>query len=407
MADLLIRNIGMLATCKGQAPLSGDLQGSADIVRDAAVAVTGETIAWVGRSDDVPSATNVIDAGGKLVTPGLVDCHTHLVFGGWRQHETAQKLAGVSYLDILGAGGGILSTVDSTRKASARRLYKKSAAILDDMLARGVTTCEAKSGYGLTLRDEIKQLEVVRQLDEAHAVDIVPTFMGAHALPPEYKDDRAGYIDLLCADMIPEIAQKELAAFCDLFCETGVFTVDEARKILKTAREHGLTPKIHADEIGATGGSLLAAETGAVSAEHLIYTESPAMRAMAGAGVIGVLLPTTSFYLGKPYAKARDMLRAGMAIAVATDFNPGSSPCSNLQLSMTTACLKYRMTPKETLAAVTLNAAAAIGRADSIGTLEPGKLADILIWDAPDLDYIFYRLGANLVKTVIKKGVVI
>lgn len=404
MPDLCIQNIGLLATAHGTAAKGGAAQGDIELISDAAIAVTGDAIAWVGLSDDAPACDRVIDAGGQLVTAGLVDCHTHLVFGGWRQHEIAQKLAGVPYLDILKAGGGILSTVQSTRDATPQQLYDKASAILDDMLSMGVTTCEAKSGYGLEPETEFKQLEVMRRLDNTHAVDVVSTFMGAHAVPPEYAGDRMRYIDLLCDTLLPQIAARGLAEYCDVFCEEGVFSADECRRILQTAKTHGILPKIHADEIESIGGALLAADVGAISAEHLIRTQKPAMRAMAQAGVIGVLLPTTSFYLDKPYAQARDMLDAGMALAVATDFNPGSSPNCNLQLSMTAACLKYRMTPAETLTAVTLNAAASIGRADRIGTIEPGKKADLVVWRAPDLDYLFYRLGANLAHTVIKNG---
>lgn len=404
MVDLLVTNIGMLATPTGNTARCGKTQGDILILTDAAVAVQDGAIHWVGNAADAPVANRIINAGGKLVTPGLIDCHTHLVFGGWRQHEMAQKLAGASYLDILKSGGGILSTVNATRDAAAEDLYKKGRAVLDEMLSYGVTTCEAKSGYGLATDAEIKQLNVIRELNRDHAVNVVATFMGAHALPPEYAGDRAGYVSLICEDMIPQVAEQNLASFCDVFCESGVFTVEESRRILEAAKKHGLLPKIHADEIESIGGSGLAAEVGAVSAEHLICSTESDIQVMSNAGVIGVLLPTTSFYLDKPYAKAQDMISADMAVAVATDFNPGSSPNCNLQLSMTMACLKYKMTPQQVLTAVTLNAAAAIDRANNTGSVEYGKKADLAIWNAPDLDYIFYRLGSNLVHTVIKNG---
>lgn len=404
MTDLLITNIGTLATPVGTVARTGAAQDDIRLLHNAAVAVENGRIAWVGGIENAPAAHRTLDADGALVTPGLVDCHTHLVFGGWRQHEMAQKLAGADYLDILQAGGGILSTVAETRRADFEELYDKARAVLDEMLRFGVTTCEGKSGYGLTTEDELKQLRVLAALDLDHPVDVVSTFMGSHALPPEYADDRAGYVDLICADMIPAVSKTGLAEFCDVFCETGAFTVEECRRILQTAAAQGLRPKIHADELQSIGGAALAAELGAVSAEHLICTGHDDMALLAQSSVVGVLLPTTSFYLNKPYAKARDMLRAGMALAVATDFNPGSSPNSNLQLSMTTACLNYRLTPAEALTAVTLNAAAALDRAAEIGSLESGKKADLLVWDAPDLDYIFYRLGSNLVKTVVKNG---
>lgn len=404
MADLLIKNVGELATPRGKGPLCGAAQGEFELVRGAAVAVKDGLISYAGPERDAPAAAAVLDAGGCLVTPGLVDAHTHLVFGGWRQNELALGLQGVPYLEILRAGGGILSTVRSTRLAAEEELYGKAEKILREMLAHGVTLCEAKSGYGLEPETEYRQLEVIKRLGEAGPVELVPTFMGAHALPEEYKDNREGFLRLVCETMLPAVAGRRLARFCDVFCEEGVFSAAESERILSAAKEHGLGLKIHADEIARIGGSQLAAKLGAVSAEHLIASDSASVAAMAGSGVIAVLLPATSFYLDKPYAPAREMLRQGMAVAAASDFNPGSSPGCNLQLVMNLACLKYRLTPREALAAVTLNAAAAVGMAERAGSLEPGKQADILLWDAPDLDYIFYRFGSNLVSRVYKKG---
>ena len=402
--NLLIQNIGLFATPQGSAARCGAAQGEVLLLRDSAFGISGEEIVYVGPSKGAPPAEVVIDAGGRLVTPGLVDCHTHLVFGGWRQHEFAQKLRGVPYLDILAAGGGILSTARATRAATERELLEKAEGVLAEMLAHGVTTCEAKSGYGLSVDAEMKQLRVADALHKAGPVEIVSTFMGAHALPEEYRDRRDAYLDLVCEEMMPLVARAGLAKFCDVFCETGVFDVDEARRVLLAARAQGLGLKIHADEINPIGGSLLAADLGAVSAEHLIASGEREMAAMAAANVIGVLLPATSFYLGKPFAPAREMLNAGMAVAVASDFNPGSCPSNNLQFCMNLACLGYRLTPAEALCAVTLNAAAAIGLAGRVGSVEVGKQADIVLWDAPDLDYIFYRFGSNLVNRVIKKG---
>ncbi|MCL2671638.1 MAG: imidazolonepropionase [Clostridiales bacterium] len=404
MMNLLIQNIGLFATPQGSAARCGAAQGEVLLLRDSAFGISGEEIVYVGPSKGAPPAEVVIDAGGRLVTPGLVDCHTHLVFGGWRQHEFAQKLRGVPYLDILAAGGGILSTARATRAATERELLEKAEGVLAEMLAHGVTTCEAKSGYGLSVDAEMKQLRVADALHKAGPVEIVSTFMGAHALPEEYRDRRDAYLDLVCEEMMPLVARAGLAKFCDVFCETGVFDVDEARRVLLAARAQGLGLKIHADEINPIGGSLLAADLGAVSAEHLIASGEREMAAMAAANVIGVLLPATSFYLGKPFAPAREMLNAGMAVAVASDFNPGSCPSNNLQFCMNLACLGYRLTPAEALCAVTLNAAAAIGLAGRVGSVEVGKQADIVLWDAPDLDYIFYRFGSNLVNRVIKKG---
>ena len=345
-----------------------------------------------------------VDAGGCLVTPGLVDAHTHLVFGGFRQHELADKLRGKTYLEILAAGGGILSTVRATRAASEEELTAKARAALAEMLTCGVTLCEAKSGYGLSTKEELKQLRVVRELQDSQPVELVSTFLGAHAVPPEYKNDKDGYVRLICEEMLPKVAREGLAEYCDVFCETGVFTVEESRKILEAGLALGLKAKIHADEIDALGGARLAGKLGAVSAEHLIAVTKQGIESMKRGGTIACLLPATSFYLGAEYAPARSFIEAGVPVALATDYNPGSCPSLNLQLVMNLACLKDRMTPEEVLTAVTLNGAAAVGRAGTHGSLEAGKKADLLIWDAEDLDYICYRFGSNLVRTVIKNG---
>ena len=346
----------------------------------------------------------MLDAEDRLVTPGLVDAHTHLVFGGWRQNELGLKMHGVSYLEILANGGGILSTVENTREASLEELMDKAEKALDEMLNFGTTTCEAKSGYGLNLEHELKQLKVVRELNRRHPIDLISTFLGAHAIPVDYKNEREEFIRQICEDMIPIIAEEKLAQFCDVFCETGVFTVEEARRILETGKKYGLIPKIHADEIETIGGSQLAGNIGAISAEHLIVCPLEGIEQMAKGRTIACLLPATSFYLGANYAPAREMIQRGVPVAMATDFNPGSCPCLNLQLVINLGCLKYRMTPEEVLTAVTLNAAAAIGVADRIGTIEIGKKGDLIIWEAPDLDYICYRLGSNLVRNVVKAG---
>lgn len=405
---LLITNIGVLATPQGRAARTGaaqgeilSLTGSHVAVEDGVIVSMGQAAPPSGFSD---GSAEVLDAGGRLATPGLVDAHTHLVFGGWRAHELALKLRGVPYLEILAQGGGILSTVRSTRAATADELADKAAAVLTDMLSLGTTTCEAKSGYGLTLSDERKQLEVTARLNQSQPVELISTFMGAHALPEEYKENREGYLSLLTDEMIPQVAAEKLAEFCDVFCETGVFSAEESRRILLAAKRHGLRPKIHADEIDPIGGSQLAGEVEAISAEHLIAAPDEGIAAMAQSGTVAVLLPSTSFYLDKPFARARDMMAAGVPVAVASDFNPGSCPGLSLQLAMNLACYKYKMTPEEVLTAVTLNAAAAIGRAGRIGSLEVGKQADLLIWNAPDLDYIFYRFGHNLVDRVVKRG---
>jgi len=402
--DLLLKNIGLLATPVGSAARKGAGQRDILLIQDAMVGVKDGEIAYAGPTDESLKSADVFDCGGRLVTPGLVDAHTHLVFGGWRQKELALKLDGVPYLDILKAGGGILSTVEHTRAASEAELVAKGKALLSEMLSLGVTTCEAKSGYGLNTQCELKQLRIIRSLDKAQPVDIVPTFMGAHAFPKEYAGNRNGYVEHLLTEMLPAVVGEGLAEFCDVFCETAVFTLDESRRILLEAAKLGLSPKVHADEIDPIGGAEMAADVNAVSAEHLIQTSDGGIRALADKDVVAVLLPATSFYLDKPFARARDMVDAGVAVAVATDFNPGSSPSLNMQLAMNLACMKYKLTPAETLTAVTLNGAAAIRRAGSCGSLEVGKQADLVVWDAEDLEYIFYRYGSNLVHTVVKKG---
>ncbi|MEA4934771.1 MAG: imidazolonepropionase [Lawsonibacter sp.] len=405
MSKLLLTNIGILATPLGNGVKKGPEQGKIQAQKNAWVLVEDGLIAQVGTGTP-PSVreAQLVDAGGKLVTPGLVDAHTHLVFGGWRQNELGLKLHGVTYLEILAQGGGILSTVTSTRAATEEELADKAALALDEMLRFGTTTCEAKSGYGLTLEHELKQLRAIRDLNQRHPIDLVATFLGAHALPTEYKKNREGFLRLLCEEMIPAVAEQKLAKYCDVFCETGVFTAEESRTILGCAKRHGLTPKIHADEIDPIGGSQLAGEIGAISAEHLIVCPPEGIASMAKGGTVACLLPATSFYLGSTFAPARDMVNAGVPVAMASDFNPGSCPCLNLQFVMNLGCLKYRLTPEEVLTAVTLNAAAAIGMANQVGSVEVGKLGDLVIWDAPDLDYICYRLGSNLAKTVIKRG---
>lgn len=404
MSSLLIKNIGLLATSPDSSLKKGMHQKDVSMIKNACILCEDGKIKEYGSDGVLPEADEVIDAKGRLVTPGLVDAHTHLIFGGWRQNEMAMKLNGAAYLDILKAGGGILSTVRETRKAAKEELYEKARKSLDEMLSLGTTTCEAKSGYGLNLEDEVKQLEVIRELDRNHPMDLVATYLGAHAYPEEYVNDHEGYIKKICEEVIPYVAEHGLAEFCDVFCETGVFSKEESGRILLTGKEYGLKPKIHADEIDAIGGSILAGEIHAVSAEHLIVCNQEGIDALSKGGIIACLLPVTSLYLSAEFAKARKMIDNDVAIAFGSDFNPGSCPCLNPQLVMNLGCLKYRMTPEEVLNAMTINAAAAIGRADRIGSVEPGKQADLVIWDAKDLNYLCYRMGSNLVHRVIKKG---
>ena len=408
MANLLVKNIGLLATPTGTAAKSGPQQGEITMTKNAWVLIRDGLVAQVGTGEPPAAAdAQVVDAQGKLVTPGLVDAHTHLIFGGWRQNELGLKLHGKTYLEIQNAGGGIQSTTNATRQSSEEELTQKAAKALDEMMSLGTTTCEAKSGYGLATEHELKALRVIKNLNDRHPMDIVPTFMGAHLVPAEYKQNREEYIRLVCEEMMPAVKEQGIAKFCDVFCEADTFTVEESRKVLEAGQKYGLRSKIHADEIEAIGGSQLAGEIGAISAEHLIVCPPEGIESMAKGGVIACLLPATSFNLGAVFAPARDMVAAGVPVAMATDFNPGSCPCLNMQFVINLGCLKYKLTPEEVLTAVTLNGAAAIDMADQIGSVEEGKLGDLVIWDAPDLDYICYRVGSNLAKTVIKRGEIV
>lgn len=405
--NVLVLNIGMLATPLGKAARRGEEQGQIEILKDAYVRIRNGEIVEVGTGVPDFRCADIVDANRALVTPGLVDAHTHLIFGGWRQNELGLKLHGASYLDIQNAGGGIQSTTNATRSATEEELADKAEKALDEMLRFGTTTCEAKSGYGLATEHELKELRVIRELNERQPIDLAATFMGAHLVPAEYQQNREKYVRLVCEEMMPLVQEQGIAKFCDVFCEADTFTAEESRRILEAGLKCGLRPKIHADEIEAIGGSQLAGEIGAISAEHLIVCPPEGIASMAKGGVIACLLPATSFNLGATFAPARDMVNAGVPVAMATDFNPGSCPCLNMQFVINLGCLKYRLTPEEVLTAVTLNGAAAIDLADKVGTIEVGKKADLVIWDAPDLDYICYRVGSNLVKTVIKAGEIV
>lgn len=410
-ADLVIKNIGQLVTMAGPAkPRTSKEISDFEIIKDGCIVVVGETIAAVGSENilkdyEITSNTKVYDAQDKCVTPGLVDPHVHLIFHGWRENELALKLEGLSYIEILERGGGILSTVEKTRKASEEELFNFVKVLLDKMIAYGTTTAEAKSGYGLTLEDELKSLRVIRDLNKEHYIDLIPTFLGAHAVPIEYIGKREEYVDLIVEEMIPRVAEENLAEFCDVFCEDGVFTVDDARRILNTGKKYGLKPKIHADELVPFGGAELAAEVGAVSAEHLLCVSDAGIKAMAEKGVIANLLPGTPFSLMLDnYALARKMLEAGVPVALATDLNPGTSATESLQIIMNLASVMQKMTSEEIMTGVTINAAYSVGRGDEIGSLEVGKLADIVIWDSENIDFLMYHFGVNLAHKVFKRG---
>ena len=405
--DVLIENIGQLLTVDhGDGPIKGDQMSHAPLIENAAVAVKDGKIAWIGQSSEAGNmkAEKAIDAKGKLVTPGLVDPHTHLVFGGSREHEMALKQQGVPYLEILKRGGGILSTVKATREATEEELTEKARFHLDRILSYGVTTMEAKSGYGLDKDTELKQLRVVKRLNQEHQIDLVSTFLGAHAIPPEHKESPDAFLQEML-DLLPEIQKEDLAEFVDIFSETGVFTVEQARNYLLKAKELGLQVKIHADEIDPLGGTEMAVEVGAISGEHLVGASDKGIEMLGKSDTIAVLLPGTCFYLNKDsYAKAREMIGAGAAVALSTDFNPGSSPTENLQLVMNLAALKMKMTPEEIWNAVTVNAAYAINRGESVGKIALGRKADIVLWDVPNYHYVPYHYGVNHVNTVWKAG---
>ncbi|NLY85479.1 MAG: imidazolonepropionase [Tissierellia bacterium] len=414
-ATLVIKNIDNLITLKGENKArTKEKLRDIGIINNGIIALNGEKIIYVGEGNLPPHIvvdedTIVLSGVGKTVTPGLIDSHTHLVHGGSRENELAMKLKGVSYLDILAAGGGIHSTVKATKEASFDELYLKAKKSLDIMLSYGVTTVEAKSGYGIDdFSTEIKQLEVAKKLDEDHPIDIVSTFMAAHAIPSKYKNNPDEFVDIIIEDMIPKVAEKKLAKFCDVFCEEGVFSIEQSRRILLAAKEHGMGLKLHADEIKPLGGAELAAELNCITADHLIAASDKGIKEMAAKGVIANLLPGTSFNLqtGK-FARARKIIEEGVAIAISTDYNPGSCPTENLLLIMSFASLIMKLTPEEVITAVTINGAAALGLEEKVGSLEVEKQADIVIFDAPNLEYIIYHFGINHVDKVIKKGKIV
>ena len=412
MSTLLVKNIGILQTPAGSFPHKGAQQGENMKLKDAAVLAEDGIIKAITSDGKLPCAEEevdvVLDAEGNLVTPGLVEGHTHLVFGGYRQNEIPLKLKGAGYLDILRAGGGINDTVKKTREASFEELYDKTEGFLDEMMTLGVTTCEAKSGYGIDLKTEVKLLEVLKKLNEDHPMDIVSTFMPAHVVLADWKGREDEFIQLCIDEMMPYVKEHNLAEFVDIFTEDSVFDVEQSRKYLQAAKDMGFGLKIHADEIEAIGGSVLAGEMHATSAEHLIVIDDAGMASMAKGGTIAMCLPATSFYLGATFAPVRRMIdEFEVPVAIASDFNPGSCPSLNLQFVMNLGYLKYRMTPEEILTAVTINPACGIGRGETVGTLEAGKQADLVIWNAPNMEMLCYRFGSNMALATIKKGILV
>lgn len=399
LADLIIRSDGII-DCRDNSPL---------MVTDGYIAIAGDRIIELGKGDVSSqicgSRTEIIDARGKVVIPGLIDAHTHLVHGGSREKELALKLNGMSYLEILKQGGGILDTVAKTRQASHEELKKQAQKSLDQMLIHGTTTIEAKSGYGLDLDTEIKCLQVARELNDEHPIDIIPTYLGAHAIPKEFSANPQGYIRMMIEEVMPYVIGHRLAEFMDVFCEEGVFSPEDARELMEAGRDMGFKLKIHADEIVSVKGAELAAEMQAISADHLLAASADGLNAMCQAGVTAVLLPGTSFYLmlGR-YADARKMIAKGLRVALASDYNPGTCPTENLQAIMTLACFGMQLSPEEILKGMTINAAYAVDRAAEIGSIEAGKKADLVILNAPNWDYVIYHFGINHVDKVIKSG---
>lgn len=388
--------------------LKGSEMNEATILKNAYLAIKDGKILEKGEGSFqhlMDETTELIDVNGKLVTPGLIDSHTHLVYGGSREHEFAQKLNGVSYLDILKAGGGILSSVRATRSSSFETLYDKSERLLNYMLAHGVTAVEAKSGYGLDWDTEKKQLDVVKALNENHPIELVSTFMAAHAIPQEYKENPMVFLEQIVNEMLPKVKAENLAEFCDIFCEKNVFTAEESEYLLTHAKEQGFKLRIHADEIATIGGVDVAAKLKTVSAEHLMKITDDGIKQLAQAGVIGNLLPATTFSLMEDtYAPARKMLNENMAITLSTDSNPGSCPTANIQFIMQLGCFMMKLTPIEVFNSVTINAAYAIDRAETLGSFDVGKQADVVVFDAPNIDYPIYFFATNLVQSVYKNG---
>ena len=407
-ADVVFRHCRELITCAGPAPRRGAAQGALQAVAGGALAIQGERIVFAGPAADLDSRVDasrarVVDARGFSIVPGFVDAHTHAIFAGDRRGELRRRLAGATYAEIAAAGGGIVATVRATRVASEDQLVEETRPRLDEMLACGTTTCEVKSGYGLDVESELRMLRAVRRLAREHPIDLVPTFMGAHEIPDEYRSRRAAYVDLVVDEMIPAVAGGRLAAWCDVFCEEGVFTPAESRRILEAGLAAGLAARIHADELGPSGGSRVAADVGARSADHLIFVPPDGVEALAAAGVTATLLPCAAFYLklGR-FAPARDLIAASVPVALATDVNPGGGFSPSMPFAMTLACFAMGLTFDEALAAATINGAWSLDRDGDAGSLEPGKLADAVFVRGAAINLI--RVGAPAVAAVLKRG---
>ena len=405
--NLIIKNASQLVTCSGFSAKKGAEMSDLSVIENGTVIITDGIISYVGK--DSPSLTDyphhgVIDVSGKAVLPGFVDSHTHFIFGGYREEEFSWRMRGDSYMSIMDRGGGIHNTMNATRRASFEELKEAGRKRLDTMLAMGVTTVEGKSGYGMNKETELKQLEVMKALNEEHPVDIVSTFMGAHATPQEYKGKEDDFIDYMICEVMPEVKEANLADCCDIFCERNVFDIEQSRRYLSAARDLGFSLKIHADEIVTLGGAELAVELGALSADHLLQASDNGIKGLARSNTVATLLPCTAFSLKEHYARGRYMIDSVCAVALATDLNPGSSFTNSIPLLFALACIYMQMSPEEAVTALTINAAAAIGRADKIGSIDVGKQGDLVILEYPSYKFLPYHIGMNIVEKVIKKG---
>ncbi len=411
MKNLIIKNASQVVTCSGFAGKRGREMNDLHVIEGGTVVVTDGCISHVlhaGEPLPVDEAGyTVIDATGKALLPGFVDPHTHFVFGGYREEEFSWRMRGDSYMEIMNRGGGIVNTTRATREASEDELFEVGRRRLDAMLRLGITTVEGKSGYGLDRDTEMKQLRVMRRLNEAHPADVVPTFMGAHATPAEWRGREDAFIDFNIREMFPLVAKEGLAEFADIFCEKDVFTIEQSRRYLQAAREQGFKLKIHADEIVQFGGAELAGELHCISADHLLQASDAGIRAMADAGVVATLLPLTAFSLRETFARGREMIDAGCMVALATDLNPGSSFSASVPLLFALACIYMKLSPEEAVTAFTINSAAAIDRADRIGSIDVGKQGDLVLLQFPSYKFLPYHVGMNIVDTVIKQGEVV
>lgn len=406
MPTLVLDEISTLVSCRSpQGRRAGEEMGDIGVLRNAQVVIDNGSIVHVGSAGrQIPGNARVMNCSGKTVLPGFVDSHTHIVHAGDRSDEFRRRLRGVTYQEIAAEGGGILNTMRAVRTSDVEQLVSFSRPLVQSAFAHGSTTIEAKSGYGLELRSELHLLEAIAALDAEGPASLVPTFMAAHDVPPEYRDDRAMYMQSIIEDMIPRVADRSLARFCDVFTDTGYFTVEESERILIAAANAGLALKAHADELSNIGAAEMSARLGAVSADHLLCISDEGIRQMKTAGTVATLLPGTAFFLGLPYAPARRMISEGMVVALATDCNPGSNLCENMQMTLALACMGMRMTIEEAITAATINGAAALRMSDSIGSIEVGKDADLVIFNVPDYPAIVYHYGVNQVEVVIKQG---